>query len=308
MVSSGGGPSTSAPDLVQRFASLRLHQADGHRSPHKPLLVLLALGNLTSTGSSTITWSDAEKRLAELLADYGPPSTTGRAQSAAYPFTRLRSDGVWLLDRDVPMDNVGPLREAPIAGRLDPSIEKELKHRPGSVAAIARSLVEAHFPDTVAREVLVSVGLNPDLVYAGDPATPASPADRRRSASWPARILVAWDRKCAFCEFDGALGGASVGIEAAHVRWFNHDGPDDLDNGLALCALHHKLFDRGVLGLTADSTVRVSAAYTARTAAGEAIYGLHGRELRPRPGTPLPAAPHVEWHAREVFKGEALAA
>ena len=34
------------------------------------------------------------------------------------PFTRLRADGVWALDRDVPMDNVGPLREG-VTGRLE---------------------------------------------------------------------------------------------------------------------------------------------------------------------------------------------
>jgi putative restriction endonuclease len=33
---------------------------------------------------------------------------------------------------------------------------------------------------------------------------------------------------------------------------------DELDNGLALCSLHHKLFDRGVFGLDDDLTVVVS--------------------------------------------------
>ncbi len=33
-----------------------------------------------------------------------------------------------------------------------------------------------------------------------------------------------------------------MGIGAAHVQWFNVGvgGPDNLDNGLALCSLHHK--------------------------------------------------------------------
>ena len=42
-----------------------------------------------------------------------------------------------------------------------------------------------------------------------------------------------------------------MGIEAAHIRWFNLCGPDVPDNGLALCALHYKLLDRGALGLDA---------------------------------------------------------
>src|SRR5262249_20965026 len=72
---------------------------------------------------------------------------------------------------------------------------------------------------------------------------------RRRDPGWRSAVLLAWDRQCAFCGYDGQLAGATTGIDAAHVRWFTFDGPDDLDNGLALCVLHHKLFDLGVLGL-----------------------------------------------------------
>lgn len=92
------------------------------------------------------------------------------------------------------------------------------------------------------------------------------------------------------------------------MRWFAFNGPDSLDNGLALCMLHHKLFDRGALGLDDDLRVRVSRTFTARTDAGRAVYELHARALRPRPGTLLPAPEHVTWHNREVFRGDALAA
>jgi putative restriction endonuclease len=86
------------------------------------------------------------------------------------------------------------------------------------------------------------------------------------------------------------------------VWWFTHGGPDTLDNGLALCALHHKLLDRGALGLTGDYRIKVSGHFTARTPAGRMVYELAGRPLRPRPGTPLPAVEHLAWHDREVFK------
>ena len=57
-------------------------------------------------------------------------------------------------------------------------------------------------------------------------------------------MLQAWDRQCAFCRYDGQAAVATVGVEAAYVRWFSFDGPDSLDNGLALCVLlHHKLFE-----------------------------------------------------------------
>lgn len=299
-----------ADDVLSFLTSLRQHQQAGHRSPHKPLLVLLALGQLAATGSSAIPWSVAEHSLAALIAEFGQPSRTGRALSAAYPFTRLRSDGVWALDAEVPMDKVSPLSEHNVTGRLASPIESALRANPALILDTARLLVTSNFPDTVAPDVLEAVGLDPHAVLSSAPEGSAAgqAAERRRDPGWRSAVLDAWDRQCAFCGYDGQLAGASIGIDAAHVRWWAFDGPNSLDNGLALCTLHHKLFDIGVLGLDADLRVLVSAAFTARTAAGRAVYDLHHQRLSPRPGTPPPAEVHIEWHAREVFKSRPLTA
>ena len=289
---------------VERLSALRQYQHKGKRVPHKPLLVLMALGRLAETGSSDLPWSDAEEVLADLIAEFGPATRTGRRQSAAYPFTRLRTDGVWKLSRDVPMDDVGPLDAAPITGRLESSLERALS-RPGQIEEAARLLVDAQFPRTVAPDVLIAVGLDPDRVFASGSAR-APDAERRRSSSWPLAILEAWDRQCAFCGYDGQLGSSSVGLEAAHIRWFNLGGPDDLNNGMALCSLHHKLFDRGALGLDQEYRILVSTVYSARTEAAKRVYDLHCRPLRPRHGTALPAVEHGMWHGREVFRGQSL--
>ncbi|WNM40916.1 hypothetical protein RMN56_06080 [Micromonospora halotolerans] len=60
------------------------------------------------------------------------------------------------------------------------------------------------------------------------------------------------------------------------------------------------------LGLDANLRIHVSAAFTARTSVGRSVYDLHGRMLRPRPGTPVPAADHASCHLREVFNGEPM--
>ena len=296
-----------AKQVLDQLSALRQHQQDGRRSPHKPLLVLLALGRLAAEGTSALAWSEAELRLADLLEEFGPTSKTSRAQSAAYPFTRLRADSVWTLDRDVPMDNVGPLRQG-VTGRLEAWLEEALKKRPELLDEAARVLVESHFPPTVGPDVLVAVGLDPALLDRPSAERDrGSQEQRQRSRVWPAAVIEAWDRQCAFCGFDGAAGGSVVGIEAAHVRWFTLGGPDELDNGLALCSLHHKLFDRGMLGLDDELSVVVSQRFSARTAAGRSLYDLHGHRLRPRRGTPLPAEQHVAWHREQVFQGQALA-
>ena len=295
-----------AAGVVNALTALRQYQGDGRRAPHKPLLVLLALGQLNATGSSALKWSAVEERLGALLAEFGTATMTGPS-AAAYPFTRLRSDGVWQLSRDVPNDIVGPLNSEPIEGHFSPEIEAELRRSPATLNAVARALVESQFPLTIAPDVLSAVGLDPDVVFS-TAATMTVLDARKRDVNWRRQIVAAWDRSCAFCGFDGALGGAPVGIEAAHIRWFNFEGPDELDNGLALCSLHHKLLDRGAIGLRDPGTVIVSSSFSAVGAAGRAVYELHGRELRPRPGTVLPAPEYVMWHHAEVFKGDPLTA
>ena len=70
---------------------------------------------------------------------------------------------------------------------------------------------------------------------------------------------------------------------------------------------HRRLFDRGMLGLDDDLTAVVSRRLSARTPQGRALYDLHGRQLRLRPGTPLPTERHVAWHRKQVFQSMALA-
>lgn len=299
-------PDVVAAQALERLISLRQYERNGRRAPHKPLLALLALSRLASTGSSATPWSVAEERLADLIAEFGPPSKTNPAQSAAYPFTHLRGDGVWVLDRDVPMDNVGPLRQG-VTGRLEESLERLLLSQPEAIPAVARALVDTQFPSTVAPDVLLAVGFDPEDQAFSATALPDAD-ERRRSAAWRAEILEGWDRQCAFCGYDGQAAGMPVGLDAAHVQWFTREGPDTLDNGMALCVLHHKLFDRGMLGLDDGLSVIVSRRFSARTAQGRAVYDLHGHRLAARSGTPLPALPHVQWHQREVFQGRPLTA
>ena len=293
-------------EVMRRLTQLRQHQQDGKRSPHKPLLVLLALGQFSQTGSSRLEWSVVEERLARLLEEFGPPRK-GKPHPE-FPFTRLRSVLVWNLSRSVPNDSLMALREEPITGQFSDDVERCLEQDSARIAQVARALVDEQFPLTIAPDVLTSVGLDPELVFSSG-RTQAPRADRRRrKPAWRHEIVQAWDRSCAFCGFDGQASGAPVGIEAAHIRWFNFGGPDEMDNGLALCSLHHKLLDRGVLGFADPETIVVSQTYSARSDEGRRLYELHNKLIRPRPGTALPATEHVAWHDEEVFKALTLRA
>lgn len=112
-------------ELLERLVNLRQYQQDGKRHPHKPLLVLLALGQLAETGSSKVPWALVEVKLAALIAEFGPSSKTSAAQSAAYPFTRLQSDQVWVVTPHFAPADSSPkeLHERAAVGQLVPSLE-----------------------------------------------------------------------------------------------------------------------------------------------------------------------------------------
>jgi len=59
-------------------------------------------------------------------------------------------------------------------------------------------------------------------------------------------------------------------VAPTHIRWHAHGGPDKVPNGLALCALHHRLFDH--------------RAITARAPAGAGRAGLAGGSARTNAG------------------------
>ena len=293
--------------LLERLASLRMApRGAGERYPHKPLLLLWLLGRMQQHGTSACTYEEAEKPVSRLLDDFGPPSK--QRYRAAMPFVHLESD-LWELsgDHGAPLkDTRASLCRAHATGRLRPEVEELLRKDPALIAESARLLIDLNFTSTYLDPICADVGL--DLQAAEDAAwRPRKLSRPARRAGFRSEVLHGWRNRCAMCGYDGAMGRDPAGLDAAHVFWHSQGGPDEPDNGLALCALHHVLFDLGALGLNADLTLRVSPQYVARSELGERlVYHLEGRSLLdPAPKHPAPSAQHVEWHSRQVFKDSA---
>ncbi len=299
-------------ELLAALSGLRRAQLGSRRAPHKPLLVLWLLGRYAGTGSTVVTYDEAEDPVSRLINDFGPAVTnrTRARERAAMPFVHLERTLWDLRDRDDAL--IGPdapergnwLRERGTHGRLHPEIERLLADPP-TFATCVRLLLDQHFTPALEAPICDAVGLDP--AGLNDPVSTSTQNKRRkRRAGFAEEVLHAYAYACAFCGFDGALGRNPVGLEAAHVRWHSQDGPDEVHNGLALCALHHTLFDLGVLGLLPDLPdlrIQVSQLYVARSPAGQAIDALHGLPVAiPRPGRPRIDGKFVLWHGRQVFK------
>ncbi|MBE1587868.1 phosphorothioated DNA-binding restriction endonuclease [Nonomuraea angiospora] len=286
-------------DWIERVAEIRRWTRGGERAPHKPLLLLYALGHFQRHGNRPISFSAAEAELKKLLKEYGPPRDT----SPGYPFHHLTNDGLWLVDTrhgpGSPGPELGRLRDSQAAGRLHPDLARALSEEPGLLGRIARYLLDANFAPSLHPDLCLLAGL--DLEPGEELRTPPV---LRRDPGFRDRVLMAYEYCCAFCSYDGWLDGAAVGLDAAHVRWWAFAGPDDLTNGLCLCAIHHKLFDKGVLGLTVDGTIAVSARFVGRSQASrDMVLSLAGRPARsPQPGLDAVEPDHISWHSRQVFR------
>jgi putative restriction endonuclease len=292
-----------APDWLARVASVRKWSRGGARAPHKPLLLLYALGRLQQRGANDpVAYVDAEAPLARLLADYGPPNKT----TPAYPFKRLASDGLWQVtsaDGGEVEDQPGALRRAGATGRLDGGFAAALMADPALLVRCARLLLETEFPESFHAAIAQDVGLDLEGPELADVVPIAE--RRRRSAAFRAEVLVAYEYCCAMCGYGGRIGNEAVGLEAAHVRWWAFEGPDEVANGLALCTMHHLLFDRGVLGVTTERTVAVSRHFVGHDpTSSNVVLHLVGRELgEPQAGLPPVDEGHLAWHRSQVFRG-----
>lgn len=290
--------------LRARFRDLGVWERNGIRAPYKPLLLLYTLGRYAHGAPRLIEYGRMDRDLLALFREFGPPRAS---YHPVYPFWYLRNDGVW----EVPGTEAARvregksseptktwLRERHIAGGLTQDLFDGVSSDPVLLRDVATDLLNAHFPETLHDEILAAVGL--EMAVGPAPVVP------RRDPRFRARVLRAYQRRCAVCAFDARLGDSLVGLEAAHIQWHQAGGPPRVSNGIAMCSLHHKLFDRGAFTLTEDHRLMVSEDVSGSEATEAWVTRFHGQPLR-TPSSPAqrPARVFIEWHHREVFRAPA---
>lgn len=286
-------------ELRDRVASLRTWRRGERRAPHKPLVLLYALGRLQRGEPRLAPFVDIYGPLRDLLGEFTSPRPE-------YPYWRLQNDGVWEVQADRPlrsrMSNTDPPKselEASKGGLSEETVQTISRH-PRLLAELTHLLLDAHFPETLHNELLRLVGI--DLV-----STENRPS-RLRDPRFRQQVLQAYEYRCGVCGYDGRLGNTVVGLEAAHVRWHQFFGPDEIENGVALCSLHHNLLDRGALSIQGDWTVAVSQVFVGRSELAQSLIQRAGDPiLGPQVGQPRVSDEHLEWHFSEVFRTPARA-
>lgn len=287
-------------ELKQQIRQIVVWRRGDQRAPHKPLLLLYALGRLVNFDQRLIPFADVDRDLRSLLLEFGPQR---KACHPEYPFWRLQNDGIWELNniehvearRGQTDGKKSELLKYGVHGGFTAEVFGILKAVPSLVSEVAIEILSQHFPTTVFADILDSVGLDIQFEQV---------VRRKRDPAFRERILIAYEYRCAVCGYDLRMGSQHVGLEAAHIKWHIAGGPDVETNGLALCSMHHKLFDLGAFTVIDDLSLRVSQRANGTTGLSEWLMTFHGRPLRKAQAVGwCPSVENLKWHREEVFHG-----
>jgi putative restriction endonuclease len=288
--------------LINQIESINVWGRGTERAPHKPLLLLLALASLQRGEARQQPYGQIEEKLRHLLEEFGP---SRRNYHPEYPFWRLQNDGdFWEIPqrnaieagkgRDVVDKSAAILRTYHATGGFAQPIYAWLRSDPTLVQRLVSNILHAHFPPSLHEPLLDAVNM---------PLAESIPVRVARDPNFWRTILRIYEHRCAVCGFDGRLGNSSIAINATHVKWAAAGGPDSEENGLALCVLHHRLFERGAIGMDDSYRVLVSQHLHGGTEVMQRVFHYAGTPLRqPQPGSARIAEEYIAWHYSEVFR------
>ena len=295
-------------EFLKKIDGINVWKSGGQRAPHKPLLLLSALGRVLNGQERLASYpSEIKPELGNLLRRFGPPRKTLHPE---FPFGRLRADGLWEIPGSESLKvtssgdfSVRELVSRSIEGGFPEKIYHMLRNATDLVREAAQRLLDGHFPESLHDDIREAIGIPRTWEMRDSPVQPRDPAFRRE-------VLREYERRCAVCDFDVRLGDELIGVEAAHIKWHAAGGPDEVSNGLALCWLHHKGFDRGALGIAAAGKgfkILVSSEVHGLSQPLQWFLDFHDKPLRPPRNRRLDPKPEfVNWHQREVFRKPAL--
>ena len=291
---------TKTDALLQRFRDLNVWRRGDERAPHKPLLILYALGQLQAGIDRLIPFDRLERPLEQLLEEFGPPRKSPHPE---LPFYHLQTDVVWEIDERIPLTrrkgSKNPLRTElrkwHIGGGFKQEIFDELRRRPEALRELAREILAAHFPESLHPSITCAVGL--DLL--------STTRGSRRDSDFRSTVVSVWGHQCAFCGYSVKLDNADLGLEAAHIQWCQFGGPDTINNGLACCSIHHQAFDRGAISISDQKKILVSSKLHGHGGLDSLFLALNESAIRlPNRKDAHPKREFLEWHRLQVFRGE----
>lgn len=300
-----------AKNLFMLFHKIKVHRANGRSARHKPLLALWAIGQCLQGRKRLIEFAEVEKPLKRLLVNFGETSN----KNPHVPFLRMRNDRVWEVPKGDTLKNntssgdaqIEELRNDKVTAGFTQEIYDRFRLDRRLAYAITWQLLHDHFPvcdhvdlikstmnRDIAQEVLIASG--EEVHYLTQ--------QQEKDKLFRANILAEYHHSCAVCGYSVEFpDGHWPGLEAAHIKWRSHKGPDKTPNGIALCAMHRTLFDQGLFTIKPTShLIRVSTSVKEQFLDQGIVKRQNSKlEVIPTSSTNRPGKSFLQWHERNVF-------
>lgn len=190
----------------------------------------------------------------------------------------------------------------------------------GRAQAAVRSLSAGDFRRIVSRGLLETDWLLPREAVADahvpplqfdEEQAPFEAQPRSRPTSLTSRlvrdrvfrkvVLRAYGERCAVTGLKLINGGGRAEVAAAHIRPVEADGPDIVNNGIALSGTAHWMFDRGLITFTDDLEIVVSRHVNDRDGVAS-LLNRSGRLIGPAASRDRPHPAFLGWHREHCFK------
>jgi len=289
-------------DLLEQIGSMKLHGSQRLGAAlKKPLLLLLLVSRIENNRveENRFQFEDIKKPLERLIREHGGRPTKSGAKPEQ-PFSHLRSSPFWTLktQREYAPGKtvlVSDLRNPNSYGAFQPDVFRLLRGSSEVRARFVDAILNEWWPDTLHGDIREDLGLD----------RLDSRRRKQRDQQFTIDVLENYRYSCAFCGFHAVLNGQATGIDAAHVQWHAHRGPDDVENGLALCKLHHWAFDKGILGINDEERICIADVFVAQRDGGLPIESLANKKLAVEPRNKAIAARFIDWHRDNVYLGTA---
>jgi putative restriction endonuclease len=201
-------------------------------------------------------------------------------------------------------------------------IERGVMNESGRLSGRAQSAVRPISPEDFQR--IVELGLEENallLPRLGNSAVPSGFEDeqtpflfdqqRDRASFTVSRVvrdrvfrqvvLRAYEQRCTVTGLSFINGGGRAEVAAAHIRPVEADGPDIVNNGIALSGTAHWMFDRGLISLSDDLHILVSRQANDQDGI-RAFVNKSGRAFAPLRRSDRPHPHFLQWHREHCFK------
>lgn len=114
-------------------------------------------------------------------------------------------------------------------------------------------------------------------------------------------VLRAYDERCAVTGLKFINGGGRAEVDAAHIRPVQENGPDIINNGIALSGTAHWMFDRGLISLSDAYEILISRQVNDIEGVRTFI-NKSGKAILPDRPADWPHPRYLSWHRDYCFK------